>query len=53
MDKCGLQGSITITIKHFSIMKVVLNITAASRVISMSNCPKDSELRCGILYRVA
>lgn len=32
-------------------MKVVLNITAASKVISMSNCPKSAEWDCGINYR--
>lgn len=51
MDKCGLHGSTAITNKHFSIMRVVLNITAASKVISMSNCPKNSEAQCGINYR--
>lgn len=32
-------------------MKVVLNITAASRNVEMGNCPKTTEFDCGILYR--
>ena len=32
-------------------MKVDLNITAASKIVMMSNCPKSSEAQCGIMYR--
>lgn len=32
-------------------MKVELGISVASNVVSMANCPKDSEPRCGIMYR--
>lgn len=32
-------------------MKVVLNITAASKVVSMSYCPRSFESDCGINYR--
>ncbi len=32
-------------------MKVVLNITAASKVINMSYCPREYESNCGISYR--
>lgn len=33
-------------------MKVVLNITATSKVVSMSYCPKQQESVCGIMYRI-
>lgn len=32
-------------------MKVGLKISAASSVVGMSNCPKQSECSCGIMYR--
>lgn len=33
-------------------MKVDLNVSAASKVVSMNGCPaKTSERSCGILYR--
>lgn len=32
-------------------MKVVLNITAASKVNGMANCPRVTENQCGIMYR--
>ena len=32
-------------------MKVDLNVSAASKVITMSNCPKDEQYLCGIMYR--
>ena len=32
-------------------MKVDLNVSAASRVVSMSGCSKISENSCGILWR--
>ncbi len=32
-------------------MKVDLNVSAASKVITMSNCPQQFEGSCGILYR--
>ena len=36
---------------NFTIMKVELCIKSASPVIKMSNCPKNSEGSCGIMYR--
>ena len=38
-------------IKTFTTMIVDLNVSAASKVVTMSNCPKGSEGSCGILYR--
>ena len=32
-------------------MKVNLNVSAASRIVTMSNCPKSMEASCGIAYR--
>lgn len=32
-------------------MKVGLKISAASSVVGMSNCPKQTENVCGIMYR--
>jgi hypothetical protein len=32
-------------------MKVNLNVAAASKIVTMANCPKDSEPACGIMYR--
>ena len=32
-------------------MKVDLNVTAASKVVSMSGCSKQTESGCGIAYR--
>lgn len=32
-------------------MKVNLNVSAASRIVTMSYCPKDTEGTCGIAYR--
>lgn len=32
-------------------MLVDLNVTAASKIIAMSNCPKTSEASCGVMYR--
>jgi len=32
-------------------MKVDLKVTAASRIVTMSNCPKNMESTCGIMYR--
>lgn len=32
-------------------MKRDLNIAAASKIVTMSNCPKDNEQSCGIAYR--
>ena len=32
-------------------MKVTLKVSAASRIVTMSNCPKHSESNCGIMYR--
>lgn len=32
-------------------MKVELNVSAASKVIKMSNCPRQFESNCGINYR--
>ena len=35
----------------FTIMIVDLKVSAASKVVTMSNCPKESEGGCGIMYR--
>ena len=32
-------------------MKVTLKVSAASRIVTMSYCPKDTESWCGIMYR--
>ena len=32
-------------------MKVELKVSAASRIVTMSYCPKGSEYSCGIAYR--
>lgn len=32
-------------------MKVTLKVSAASRIVTMSYCPKQSEEWCGIQYR--
>ncbi len=32
-------------------MIVDLKVSAASKVVTMSNCPKESEGGCGIMYR--
>lgn len=32
-------------------MRVNLRVRAASSVKAMSNCPKNSEAQCGIMYR--
>ena len=32
-------------------MKVTLKVSAASRIVTMSNCPKSAENDCGIMYR--
>lgn len=32
-------------------MKVDLNVSAASKVVAMSGCPKLEERFCGIMYR--
>ena len=32
-------------------MKVDLNVSAASKIMTMSNCPQMSESVCGIMYR--
>ena len=33
-------------------MKVDLNVSAASKVMTMSACPKAHENICGIMYRL-
>ena len=38
-------------LKHSTTMKVELNVSAASKVVSMSNCPKQTQASCGIMYR--
>lgn len=48
MDSPGKQSY---NLKMFTIMKVTLNVTAASSVVTMANCPKASECSCGIMYR--
>ena len=35
----------------FTIMKVDLNVAAASKIVTMSNCPQTFESTCGIAYR--
>ncbi len=37
--------------KTFTAMKIDLNVSAASKVVSMSGCSKSSEYSCGIAYR--
>jgi len=32
-------------------MIVDLNVSAASKIVCMANCPKYNENNCGILYR--
>ena len=32
-------------------MKVDLNVSAASNVLKMSNCPRNTEGLCGVMYR--
>ena len=32
-------------------MKVDLNVSAASKIMTMSHCPQGSENTCGIMYR--
>lgn len=32
-------------------MKVDLNVSAASRIVTMAGCPKLTETWCGIMYR--
>lgn len=32
-------------------MKVTLKVSAASRIVTMSNCPKQWEHDCGVMYR--
>lgn len=33
-------------------MKVTLKVSAASRIVTMSYCPKDNDYRCGVMYRL-
>ena len=37
--------------KTFTTMKVDLNVSAASKVMTVGGCPKYSENQCGIMYR--
>ncbi len=32
-------------------MKVNLKVSASSRIVTMSNCPKMAEHDCGVAYR--
>lgn len=32
-------------------MKVELNVTAASKIVTMSNCPMHTQASCGVMYR--
>lgn len=32
-------------------MKVDLNVSAASKVVSMAYCPKETQSNCGVQYR--
>ncbi len=41
----------TATIKKRIMKKVDLKISKASSDVCMSNCPKDSEIQCGIMWR--
>lgn len=34
-------------------MKVDLNVSAASKIVMSSGCPKYSQSQCGIMYRSA
>lgn len=36
---------------RFRTMKVDLNVAAASKIVTMANCPKVTEGDCGIAYR--
>lgn len=38
-------------LKTFIAMKVDLNVSAASKVMTMGGCPKLYESSCGIAYR--
>ena len=38
-------------LKTFTTMKVDLNVSAASKVVSMSGCSKSNTTFCGINYR--
>ena len=51
VGKCGSPRNITITCLNITIMKVDLNVSAASRVVSMSGCSKLTDTWCGIQYR--
>ena len=35
----------------FTIMKVDLKVSAASKILTMAGCPKICESQCGIMYR--
>ena len=37
--------------KTFTAMKVDLNVSAASKVMTANGCPKLYESSCGIMYR--
>lgn len=32
-------------------MKVELNVSAASKIVTMANCPQTQQSTCGIMYR--
>ena len=38
-------------LKTFTTMKVDLNVTAASKVVTMAHCPREFQSTCGIAYR--
>lgn len=50
MDKWYLQ-KYTYNLQILTIMKVGLGIKTASSVVAASNCPRELESRCGIMYR--
>lgn len=41
----------SLLLQTFTVMKVDLNVSAASKVVSMSGCSKASEYGCGIAWR--
>lgn len=46
-----IPQEISLKPKTFITMKVDLNVSAASKVMTMGGCPKYLEQTCGIQYR--
>lgn len=46
-----IPPEISLKPKTFTTMKVDLNVSAASKVMTASGCPKAHENICGIMYR--